>query len=63
MEYNWAAVTAGAIFIFVALIHLYRLINPFTLIIGDYVVPVWINAIGFVIAGMMAGWIFYSLNR
>ena len=41
---------ASAIFAIMALIHIYRLIRPFELVIGSCHVPPWVSAVAAVIA-------------
>jgi uncharacterized membrane protein len=45
---------AVIIFALIALAHLYRLIQPFEVMVHGYVVPQWISAVGLVVAGMLA---------
>lgn len=60
---NLALITAGVIFLVVALIHLFRLIHPFNLTIGHYEVPLWVNLIAFIVIGFLSLWMFYSLRQ
>ncbi len=51
---------AGVVFLLVALLHLSRLAFKFNLVVGESVVPVWVNAIGFAIAAGLSFWMFKS---
>lgn len=52
-----ADIIGGIIFGIVAIIHLARLVCPFDLIVADYYVPIWINAVGYVVAGLLSAWL------
>jgi hypothetical protein len=52
----------ATIFGIVALIHFLRLVFHFSLIIGEYPVPVWANVIGLLIAGLLAGMLWREAN-
>ena len=41
---------ASAVFALMALVHIYRLIRPFELVIGGCHVPQWASAVGAIIA-------------
>ncbi|HEV8052243.1 MAG TPA: hypothetical protein VGP47_07100 [Parachlamydiaceae bacterium] len=51
---------AGTIFLFVALVHLYRLISHFNLIVGTTEIPYWANIVGAIVFGLMSLWMFCS---
>lgn len=55
-------IVAGLIFFFMALVHLYRLIHPFKVVIGPYEAPLWVSAIAFIILGLLSLWMFYALR-
>jgi hypothetical protein len=38
----------------IALVHLYRLISPFEVVVHGNVVPQWISAVGLIVAGGLA---------
>jgi hypothetical protein len=42
------------IFALIALVHLYRLIKPFPVIVGGTAVPQWISLVGLIVAGLLA---------
>jgi hypothetical protein len=42
---------ASAIFALVALLHVYRLITHFQIILGAHTIPMWVSIAGVVIAG------------
>lgn len=54
---------AGAVFLLVALLHLSRLAFKFNLIIGDSIVPVWINGAGFLVALGLSFWMFKAEKK
>lgn len=63
MSKDSALFVAGVIFAIVALIHLLRLFYPFALIIGTFAVPVWFNAVAFVIAGFLSALMFRASRK
>lgn len=42
---------ASAIFAVMALLHIYRLIVHFQVIVGSHTIPGWVSAVGAVVAG------------
>lgn len=58
MDKTIALTVAGIIFTFVAAIHLYRLIVHIEIIVSGYVVPMSASYVGFVIAVILAIWMF-----
>jgi hypothetical protein len=44
----------SSIFAFIALLHALRLIYGWNVAIGEWTVPVWVSAVGFLIAGYLA---------
>lgn len=62
MHKNIPLIVAATLFFLFALIHLYRLIHPFTVIIGGHVVPIWVSVLLFLVAGLLSLWMFYSLR-
>jgi hypothetical protein len=38
----------------VALVHLYRVIRPFEVIVGGTAIPTWVSAVGVIVAGGLA---------
>lgn len=48
--------TSAAILIFalIALIHLYRLVKPFPVVVGGTIVPQWVSLLGLLVAGVLA---------
>jgi protein-S-isoprenylcysteine O-methyltransferase Ste14 len=47
--------TIGAIvFAIMALVHLYRLIHPFDLVVGDWSAPQWVSIVGLLVAGILS---------
>jgi hypothetical protein len=45
---------ASAIFALMALVHLYRLIRPFDVTIGSWLLPHWVSAAGALIAALLS---------
>jgi hypothetical protein len=45
---------ASAIFALVALIHLYRMLSHFRVVIGSHVIPQWVSILGFVIPAILS---------
>jgi hypothetical protein len=45
---------AALIFALMALVHLYRLIRPFELVIGGWTAPLWISGVGVAIPALLA---------
>ena len=47
--------TIGAVvFAVMALVHLYRVIRPFDLVVGGWPAPPWVSIVGFVVAGILS---------
>lgn len=42
---------ASAIFALMALVHIYRLLTDFQIVIGSHVIPMWVSYVGIVVAG------------
>jgi len=51
---------AGIVFTLVTLLNLSRLIFKFELRVGGKLIPLWANAMGFIVALCLAIWMFYS---
>jgi hypothetical protein len=45
---------AIAVFVLIALVHLYRLIRPFEVVVGGATVPHWVSIAGLIVAGGLA---------
>ena len=54
MDAKTFSLVAGVIFAVVALFHLARIFMEWTVIIGDWSIPMWVSWIGFVVAGGLA---------
>ena len=52
---------AGTIFGLVSLGHLLRMLLHFQLLIGSHPVPLWMNALAFLVTGALAWW-FWQLS-
>jgi len=58
MDKNVALIIAGVFFVLVALLHLVRLITKFEVTVSKRVIPLWVNVIGLLVAGLLALWMF-----
>jgi hypothetical protein len=45
---------AVLIFALMALVHLYRLVRPFEVIVGGTALPLWVSGVGVAAAGLLA---------
>jgi hypothetical protein len=59
---NQALIIAGLIFAIISLIHFIRLFYPFEVIVAGWLVPLWINVIGFLVTGLLSGLMFRALR-
>ena len=57
---NLALLVAGIIFIIVAAIHATRLVNQTIIFFGAYIVPMWVSKVGFIVAVILASWMFVA---
>lgn len=46
--------TAGVVFTLASLLHLVRAVNGWDLVLGPYLLPVWVSWVVFIIAGDLA---------
>jgi uncharacterized membrane protein YqhA len=58
MDKNVALIVAGVVFSLVALLHLTRLVTKFEVAIAKKIIPLWLNVIGLIVAGLLAIWMF-----
>ena len=58
MDKNVALIVAGVVFVLVSLLHLVRLITRFEITVAKKVIPIWVNVIGLIAAGLLAFWMF-----
>jgi hypothetical protein len=56
-------IIAIVIFALVSIVHLLRLFLGWEIIFNGVVMPIWISAIGFVIAGGLAFMLWYEMNK
>jgi hypothetical protein len=63
MHKNIPLIFSGILFFLVALLHLYRLINPFVIMIDGHIIPIWASAVLFIVTGLLSLWMFYSLRE
>ena len=54
MDQKRFSVVAGAIFALVALLHLMRIFVGWSVLIGSWMVPMWVSWIAFVVAGVLS---------
>jgi hypothetical protein len=54
MKQRVFVLVTSSIFALVALLHALRLIYGWSVTIGEWIVPVWVSAVGFLIAGYLA---------
>jgi hypothetical protein len=59
MDQKQFSIAAGVIFAVVALFHFVRIYMGWSVIIGDWSVPIWVSWIGLIIAGGLA---FFGLS-
>ena len=45
---------AAVLFAVIALVHLYRLVRPFEVVVGGAIIPQWVSIAGLVVAGGLA---------
>jgi len=62
MKHGAFLLVTSAIFALIALLHALRLVYGWNVTIGEWTVPVWVSAVGFLIAGYLALQGFF-LNR
>ena len=60
---NFAVRIAGFIFGIVSILHLLRIVTGISIMIGAWVLPLWINFIGFVATGFLCGWMLWLSFR
>lgn len=55
---NTATYIAALLFAFMAIVHLGRIFCPFTVQIGDFIVPEWGSYFAFIIFGLLSAFLF-----
>jgi hypothetical protein len=60
MKNALALKAAGVIFLFVAIMHLLRVIFKVDVTVGSFVVPAWLSIFGFAVATLLSLWMFKS---
>jgi len=60
---NNAIYIAALLFAFMAIVHLGRIFCPFTVQIGDFIVPDWFSYFGFIIFGLLSAFLFRDSCR
>ena len=53
-----ALLTAGIIFLIVSILHLLRALSRIEVKIGNYIMPIWLSALGFVFPLLLSLWMF-----
>lgn len=56
-------IVSGSIFFLVAVLHLFRLIHHWQMVVGSYVVPHAVSVVGFPAATAYAAWALWLLRR
>jgi len=56
-------IVSGVVFLLVGLLHLFRLINSWPVIIGTMPIPMLLSYVGFPVATAYAIWAFWLLRR
>jgi len=57
---NAYAIVSALIFALVAIAHLVRIIQKWTVLIGPASVPMWVSWFGLIVAALLAAWGFYQ---
>jgi len=50
----------GFIFFIVSVLHLLRIITGAPVLIAGWLLPIWVNWMGFVVAGFLCGWLWWN---
>lgn len=58
-----ALLFSGFVFGIMALLHLIRIFYPFSLVVDQFSVPIYFSGFGFVFAGLLSSWMFYSARQ
>ena len=59
---NRALTVAGVLFFVVAILHLTRVLFHVEVLIGGFIVPMWVSVAGFVVAFALSLWMFKILS-
>lgn len=51
-------IVAGIVFAIVAILHLLRLYYAVPILVGNTPIPLWVNGIGLIVAGLLSFWMF-----
>lgn len=54
---------AAFVFLLVGLVHLSRLVFQFDLVIGNWMVPLWVNGVGALLSLILSFYLFKSLKH
>lgn len=63
MNYKGGVVLAALVLGLVALVHLFRVIHPFPVVIGTVEIPNWASGLIFLITGILCACVFRSLHK
>ncbi len=59
---NLYLIVSGAIFLFVAVFHLLRLVCSWPIVIGGWTIPLWLSYIGLPVASAYCVWAYWLLG-
>ena len=63
MSYRAYLVISGTIFGIVAIVHVFRVINNWTVVIGPWTVSIWVSWLGMVVPAFLCVWAFRLASR
>jgi hypothetical protein len=63
MNTKTALIVAGVIFSLVSFLHVLRWYFKIAVIFGGYVIPMWVSGAGFILALILAIWMFTASRR
>ncbi len=56
MDQKTFSLIAGIIFAIVAIVHLFRILQGWNIVLGTWMVPMWVSWIGLIIPGILGYW-------
>jgi hypothetical protein len=59
MEHKTYCVVSGVLFLLVALAHLFRIVSDMPIQVDQYVVPMSVSWVGFIVPASLAFWAFW----
>ncbi|WP_404790253.1 hypothetical protein [Altericista sp. CCNU0014] len=54
---------SAAIFALIAILHIVRLVNRWSILIGSFTVPLWGSWLGFILAAALSVWAFRLMGK